>query len=213
MIPMMSKFFLPFLLTTLLLVMPSVGVAQRSVDEVFLSMPQDFVPFLSKEARMDMVDLFRSGLEAKVSNDFDGTSVLNGMTERGFDMMPTQNSMLSVRLLQTTKKDTLFAVVRTLRVPVADSRLTVFDSEWKPVKVGVKMVLSDFLNLSDEETVAQWRARLSPLHYEMKWLEGTSDLSVSPSIDALDIDSKKELRPLLRCRTWHWNGKDFELMP
>ena len=213
MIPMMSKFFLPFLLTTLLLVMPSVGVAQRSVDEVFLSMPQDFVPFLSKEARMDMVDLFRSGLEAKVSNDFDGTSVLNGMTERGFDMMPTQNSMLSVRLLQTTKKDTLFAVVRTLRVPVADSRLTVFDSEWKPVKVGVKMVLSDFLNLSDEETVAQWRARLSPLHYEMKWLEGTSDLSVSPSIDALDIDSKKELRPLLRCRTWHWNGTDFELMP
>lgn len=210
---MISKYFSHICLFFALLSMPMSVSAQRSMDELFISMPQTLVPSLPVEARMDMVDLFRSEMEAKVDNYFDRPSVLENLNEQGFDLQVTKSSRLDARLFLTEQNDTVLAVIRTLYVPQEDSRLMFFDASWKPLDLSVELSFSDFLNLSDEAAIKQWRARLSPLHYTMKWQDGQPCVLVGLSYDRLDINYKKQLTSLLRLRTLRWTGAGFQFSP
>ena len=57
------------------------GMKAQEMDAVFVAMPDQYVPQLENAWRKDLIDLYKSGKEAKLKNTMNGFSTLKKLTD------------------------------------------------------------------------------------------------------------------------------------
>lgn len=101
--------------------------AQLTASKAFVEAPRNVIPLLDRNARLDMLDYFNSGLTNKTSNKLNGVSAVTGVTPMQVAVQMTDASTCHIALLPA-QSDTLIAVITTVNTPTPDSKMTVYSS-------------------------------------------------------------------------------------
>ena len=105
----------------------------QNMAEVFVSMPDEYVPQLEDAWRKDLVDLYNSGENAQLKNNMNGTSRLVKLTKDYLLLESTERTTLELKLLPLVNNTFVICKIITVKAPVADSRIAFFSPDWKPL--------------------------------------------------------------------------------
>lgn len=111
----------------------SLTLQAQNMAEVFIAMPNEYLPQLEDAWRKDLVDLYRSGEKARLKNDMGGTSELVKLTEDYLLLQSTERTTVEMKLLPLVNNTFVVCRIVTLEGPVKDSRVTFFSPEWEPL--------------------------------------------------------------------------------
>ena len=104
----------------------------RVMKDFFIAMPDSLMPMLDANARKDLVDICLSGMSTALPNEWDGTSMLQKLTDNFLQLREDSEGLVTTRMaLITHGKDTVICVVRTLCTPQPTSELQFFNSQWQ----------------------------------------------------------------------------------
>ncbi len=121
------------ILFSILLSVFALGVGAQEMEALFVSMPDSNIPQLENAWRKDLVDLYKSGKEAKLKNTMNGFSTLKKLTSDYLLLEVTERSRIEIKLLPLVNNTNVVCFVRTVSGPVADSRVDFFTTEWVPL--------------------------------------------------------------------------------
>ena len=74
-------------------------IKAQDIDAVFVAMPNNYIPQLENEWRKDLVELYKSGQEAKLKNTMNGTSSIKKLTDDYLLLQVTERSTVEMKLL------------------------------------------------------------------------------------------------------------------
>ena len=191
----------------------------QNMAEVFVSMPDEYVPQLEDAWRKDLVDLYNSGENAQLKNNMNGTSRLVKLTKDYLLLESTERTTLELKLLPLVNNTFVICKIITVKAPVADSRIAFFSPDWKPLNA------SDLL----EPVTARWFIREDADKESIAFQEATSRLDMdlfeyklSPDDYTLtqiyttpqytDKETQKKLRPFLKDspKVYTWTKSYFK---
>ena len=191
----------------------------QNMAEVFVSMPDEYVPQLEDAWRKDLVDLYNSGENAQLKNNMNGTSRLVKLTKDYLLLESTERTTLELKLLPLVNNTFVICKIITVKAPVADSRIAFFSPDWKPLNA------SDLL----EPVTARWFIREDADKESMAFQESTSRLDMNLFEYKLSLDdytltqiyttpqytdkeTQKKLRPFLKDspKVYTWTKSYFK---
>ena len=191
----------------------------QNMAEVFVSMPDEYVPQLEDAWRKDLVDLYNSGENAQLKNNMNGTSRLVKLTKDYLLLESTERTTLELKLLPLVNNTFVICKIITVKAPVADSRIAFFSPDWKPLNA------SDLL----EPVTARWFIREDADKTSIAFQESTSRLDMdlfeyklSPDDYTLtqiyttpqytDKETQKKLKPFLKDspKVYTWTKSYFK---
>lgn len=191
----------------------------QNMAEVFVSMPDEYVPQLEDAWRKDLVDLYNSGENAQLKNNMNGTSRLVKLTKDYLLLESTERTTLELKLLPLVNNTFVICKIITVKAPVADSRIAFFSPDWKPLNA------SDLL----EPVTAGWFIREDADKTSIAFQESTSRLDMdlfeyklSPDDYTLtqiyttpqytDKETQKKLKPFLKDspKVYTWTKSYFK---
>lgn len=105
----------------------------QSMKEVFINMPDQYIPQLEVAWKKDLVDLYTSGKEARLQNTMNGYSHLQKLTDNYLLLKITEKSTAEMKLLPLVNNTYIVCMVVTVNGPVEDSRIEFYSTEWEPL--------------------------------------------------------------------------------
>lgn len=123
------------LIFSILICMLALGSKAQDMAAVFISMPDQNIPQLENAWRKDLVDLYKSGKEARLKNTMNGFSSLDSLTSDYLSLKATERSTIEMKLLPLVNNTNVICMVRTVNGPVADSQVEFFTTDWEPLAV------------------------------------------------------------------------------
>ena len=134
----------------------SLSLQAQNMAEVFIAMPNEYLPQLEDAWRKDLVDLYRSGEKARLKNDMGGTSELVKLTEDYLLLQSTERTTVEMKLFPLVNNTFVVCRIVTLEGPVKDSRVTFFSPEWEPLNSGDLWtpVRADWFIRTDADTLS-----------------------------------------------------------
>ena len=106
------------------------GLRAQDIASVFTAMPNQYIPQLEDAWRKDLVELYRSGKEARLKNTMHGYSTLLNSTDDYLCLRTTDRSVVEMKLLPLVNNTFVVCMVTTVEGPVADSRIAFFTTDW-----------------------------------------------------------------------------------
>ena len=126
------------------------SAAAQTMQEVFKSMPDSLMPYLSQNNRLDMIDFMESGMEAKVTNQLGGKSVMTAINDSYLSIRLNEATRCEMRLLPvSTPVDSLsqiICMVRTYGVEGKESEVTFYSGLWRPLELSVNDIWQQTFN-------------------------------------------------------------------
>ena len=130
-------------------------------------------------------------------------------------------STLQMRLLSVGDTAQILCVVKTVKRPVADSRVAFYDTQWKRVDTPQGLpVLADIDGLLDEFTERPDTMSVERYQELRSWIEPVLlqvDASTSPdvlvyelSMPLLNNDDRRQLAVVMRRQLYRWDGAKFK---
>lgn len=202
-----------------LLVMSVLPLKAQDMAAVFIAMPDEYVPQLEDAWRKDLVDLYRSSGKAQLKNNMNGYSSLEKLTDNYLLLQSTERTTIEMKLLPLVNNTFVICQVVTVKGPVADSCVSFFSPDWKPLET------TDMLT----PVAADWFIREDADKQSVSYLESTSRLDMdlfrfqlSPddytltqvytTPEYLDKETQKKLKPFLKDapKVFTWKKSSFE---
>lgn len=155
----------------------TMGVQAQEMDALFVSMPDSNIPQLENAWRKDLIDLYKSGKEARLKNTMNGFSTLQKLTADYLLLQVTERSTIEMKLLPLVNNTYVICRVKTVNGPVADSQVDFFTTQWEPLdaadlftpisadwflKEGVDRSSNSFIDATSRLDIELIEYRLSP---------------------------------------------------
>ncbi len=105
-------------------------VNAQNITSVFSSIPDEMVLPLDSIQRLDILDLYNAGRAAQIVNHLGDTARLISLKEN-FLQLETGNMQLEIALLPMINDSKIIGVIKTVCVPVCDSKISFYTTEWK----------------------------------------------------------------------------------
>lgn len=202
-----------------LLVMSVLPLKAQDMAAVFIAMPDEYVPQLEDAWRKDLVDLYRSSEKARLKNNMNGYSTLEKLTDNYLLLQSTERTTIEMKLLPLVNNTFVICQVVTVKGPVADSRVSFFSPDWKPLDA------TDMLT----PVAADWFIREDADKSSVTYIESTSRLDMDlfrfqlnpddytltqtyTTPEYLDKETQKKLKPFLKDtpKVFTWKKSSFE---
>lgn len=105
----------------------------RTASDFFVNAPDNVVRLLPQSTRLDMVDYYDFGSKRSSENLFGGNAKITSKSDAAITLDIDSGVEMQIAVLPA-KNDTLIAVVTTLKLPVEDSSIEFYKSDWSSVK-------------------------------------------------------------------------------
>ena len=105
--------------------------AAQSIDSLFAAMPREALPVLDRSARLDLIDLYNSGLAARVENVFGGQTEMTSKDSSTVKLRTSDAGQWQMAIVRT-QADTLLLTLHTLRAGGESTNLKVYNVRWQP---------------------------------------------------------------------------------
>lgn len=201
------------ILFALLLLVASTAYGRRTIDTYFISAPTQLLPQLDANNRKDLIDLFDAGLESRITGPLGGNIEIGSIDDRQITVHFSPASTLQIALLPTADTVGVIAVIHTVDLPAPDSRITFYDTQWKPIENNELFIAptpETFLGKGPkkEKRQAAGLIDLLPLSYT---IEGDTLLARESLQEYLPEEVYNRIASLLGKEpvTYTWNGKRF----
>jgi hypothetical protein len=155
------------------------AVRAQDMAAFFIGMPDEYIPQLEDAWRKDLVDLYRASKPATLENTMNGRSTLLKLTQDYMLLQTTERSTVEMKFLPLINRTYIVCVVTTVSAPVADSRVTFYTTDWKPLE-------ASGLWLPPE---GEWYIRKDANRHNEAFLEATSYLDMDLIHYRLSADS------------------------
>lgn len=102
----------------------------EGIRDFFVKMPDEVIPYLNYSLKSDMLDCYTVGNGRKTENLLKGKSWVSYCDSARIDVVLSDGkSLLSVLECERKKGTPIYAVIETIYTPIADSRITFYNSE------------------------------------------------------------------------------------
>lgn len=121
----------------------------QNIREVFRAMPDSIMPYLTKNAKLDMMDFMDANMKAAVNNELGGESRMLFLSDDSLAIKMSNALMLELSL---EKVDTNMVIVmkRTYQIKERHEEVLInrFSSSWRPINES--LIRSTLLGRDDE---------------------------------------------------------------
>lgn len=121
----------------------------QNIREVFRAMPDSIMPYLTKNAKLDMMDFMDANMKAAVNNELGGESRMLFLSDDSLAIKMSNALMLELSL---EKADTNMVIVmkRTYQIKERHEEVLInrFSSSWRPISES--LIRSTLLGRDDE---------------------------------------------------------------
>lgn len=158
--------------------------AQVRMDDVFRSMPDSLVPYLSENNRLDLIDFKNANMKAEVRNSQEGRSELVTLNDHYLDIALNAAHRMELRLLDVTEPvDScryILCMVDTYGEEIKESTVRFFSLTWRQLDI------NRYVTLPSEMFVATFHAEnqelvITPSEYpERKAMEEQKEIELFP---------------------------------
>ena len=194
----------------LVVVMAFPAMAQRTMRDFIITMPDSLVEYLNKTKRTEMVDFYDMGVKAETVNLLQGSTVLDSLTGTFADISVNKSQRMQLALLPLHEADTLICMVNSFLGEAPESEVHFFNTQWMP------MPSKDFL---DEVTSSQLLQRPDTMAVErydelVRFFDPVmisavmtpdNDLIFQLSMPMVTKEEKKQLDAILLQKKLKWN--------
>lgn len=192
--------------------------AQLTAQQAFVDAPRTVFPLLDRDAKLDMVDYYNSGLATPTKNVMDGKSLITSMAPMKLNVTMTDASCYEVDLLPTADGDTLIALIGTVATPAPDSQMTIYAKDWRSnvtQNYFTKPVLADWLTAEGKSRSGEVEGLVPFLLIGYTYDPGSKTFTLTNNTRRfLSADVYEIVEPCLKqSMTYSWNGKKFVAQP
>ena len=198
----------------LVVVMAFPAMAQRTMRDFIITMPDSLVEYLNKTKRTEMVDFYDMGVKAETFNLLQGSTVLDSLTSTFADISINKSQRMQLALLPLHEADTLICMVNSFLGEAPESEVHFFNTQWMPLPS------KDFL---DEVTASQLMQRPDTMDVERydelvrffdpvmiaAVLTPDSNLIFQLSTPMVTTEEKKQLDVIMLQKKFKWNHQRF----
>lgn len=117
----------------------------RTVLDFFAEAPEEIIPLLTTNTRLDMIDYYASGLSTPSSNTLSGKSRIVEADSLQAEIQLSEEVTFQLALYPT-KNDTLIVVVETFATPIPDSKIKVLNKDWSLREERITFDRKDFIS-------------------------------------------------------------------
>lgn len=196
------------------LALQSFALHAESIDSLFIRVPDNLLPLLELNARLDLLDLYNCGMKAKAENAYKGTSYLTVKSKHFLHLQLTDISTWSLKRL-ATEGDTLFSCIHTLTHPAIASSIRFFNPQWESVDIELPQPADSlFWQPTDSlshERITELRSRINFSAVTAFWSPEVDELTLRISVVDLNEEDRKDALLCLRPATYVWRNKKFVL--
>lgn len=209
----MPKLILKIMLTSVVALMlgQASANAQLTASQAFVEAPRKVLPLLDRNARLDMLDYFNSGLTTKTTNKLNGASAVVSVSPMQVEVQMTDASTCHIAVLPASS-DTLIAVISTVDTPAPDSKMTVYSSDYSrdlTTTVYAKPTLKEWLTDTGEIATVESLVPFLLISYSYSPATGILTLTNNTKM-FLSEDVYIIVEPYLKKDiTYKWTGKKF----
>lgn len=191
----------------------------QDMAEVFVAMPDEYVPQLEDAWRKDLVDLYKSGEKAQLKNNMNGTSRLVKLTNDYLLLESTERTTVELKLLPLVNNTFVICKVVTVKAPVPDSRIAFFSPDWQPLdaKDLLEPVPAGWFirEDADKESIAfqESTSRLDMDLFEYKLSPDNYTLTqIYTTLQYIDKEMQEKLKPFLKesPKVYTWTKSYFK---
>ena len=104
-----------------------------SAQWFFAMAPDDVLPLLPANTRLDMLDYYNSGVHRESADASGARAVVTGSSDRSLRFEVGDTCRFEIDVFPAGS-DTLVALIETIAYPMRDSRIQWFDARWQPVR-------------------------------------------------------------------------------
>ena len=198
----------------LVVVMAFPAMAQRTMRDFIITMPDSLVEYLNKTKRTEMVDFYDMGVKAETFNLLQGSTVLDSLTNTFADISVNKSQRMQLALLPLHEADTLICMVNSFLGEAPESEVHFFNTQWMP------MPSKDFL---DEVAASQLMQRPDTMDVErydelVRFFDPVmiaavmtpdSNLIFQLSTPMVTMEEKKQLDAIMLQKKFKWNRQRF----
>ena len=109
----------------------SLGIEAKSMKDLLVSMPDEMMPTLNSNMRLEFAELQEMGVKAEVKNLLGEVSVMDTLTQDFVQVRMSKVSTLQMKKLPMENGDSVLCVVKSFAGVEKESELYFFNQEWK----------------------------------------------------------------------------------
>ncbi|GHT64407.1 hypothetical protein FACS189451_12010 [Bacteroidia bacterium] len=210
---MKKRFSVLFLFACLPFLLPS-----QTAEKLFVSLPESVLLTLTGTNRLELVELYRSGLPAAVENQMGDSCFLTQMTDDYLQIREGKSS-LEIIVLSMVNDSKVICLIRTVCAPLCDSNLEFYTVNWKKLNANVFITpaekaqfIKDDIDLNEQKV----RNALIPLDISLMQFHynpGSHELlQYYNTPQYLSTDDRGKAAPYLKDApvVFTWNQSRFE---
>ena len=198
----------------------SLGVGAKSMKDLLVSMPDEVMPCLNKNLRLEFAELQEMGVKAEVKNLLGEVSVMDTLTQDFVQVRMSKVSTLQMKKLPMENGDSVICVVKSFAGPEKESELYFFSQEWKALDasqfLGGKRIedLAETLiqkpDTMSESRFEDLKAMIEPNMVSALLLQNENALVVRLASPLLSADDKKAVNAIKLQRKFNWSNESFK---
>ena len=185
---------------------------QFTATEAFSSAPASVLPIIDYITRLDMIDYFNSGSAKASKNIMDGQSRITALSPMSLSVSITASSECQIALLPM-RGDTAIVCIETVLTPAPDSRVSVYDRDWKPLSGPCFTIpaLAGWLTSEGKKQSEMVESQVPFMLASAEYSPETLTLVLTNRLsDFLSDDVYGQVKPyLLPSITYRWNSSRF----
>lgn len=192
-----------------------IAAAQGSlIDSLFAHVPTTALSLLDRTARLDMLDLYNHGMDARAENVYGGQSIMTSKTADALTLRTTDVSTWQMKLLPADG-DTLIACVHTVTAGAAGSEVVLYNKAWQPTSVKAPRPKLDEFMVSPSDSISLSRIRrartlIEGAPIEARWnSEGAPVLTYNVSLGSLGDEDRQRVASCLKQLSYGWSNGRF----
>lgn len=204
-----------------ILLFGNVGMQAQTttVKEVFKAMPDSLVPYLSANSRLDFIDFLESNMEARVTNELNGKSIMTTLNDSFLSLQLNEASHLQMRLLPVTDPvdgmQQIVCLVQTFGVTARESVVSFYSCSWRPLNepMLVKPSIDELLQCPadmNSDRFSELKAMLQPYLIEAQLSPSDNSIVWQLSPPVITSDDKEDILRVLFEKTVNWMGNSFK---
>ena len=208
---------LRYIATLLIIAHATNGISAQTIADAWVNMPAHIMPLIGKNARLDMIDLYKAGMSAKIPTFTGDTVHLSALGNTYLNLRTSKASTIQLKQIKSGKK-LLYVIITTVEGPVPNSHINLYDTNWQAIdtkKHFTPVSVANFINLPNklrkERTALTHKILIPTIQYSMN--DSTNNIIARPSfLQTLDNDTRLEIeQDFHKQLTLQWKAKKWKL--
>lgn len=192
-----------------------------TATDVFKQMPENMLPYLTENNKLDMIDFVNANMKSEVTNRFGGNTQMLKLDSTYLKIQLNPAVMLELKLLKPSAqlKDSaewVVCMLTTYGVKSRESKVEFYSSKWNTLDIASPITGLDFkqfLSRPDTMSIEKYNEIINnPEEYIYSASLSSTDesMTINASTTILMKEQNDILKPLFVTKRLQWDGKTFK---